>query len=731
MYIRFRSTVKRVHFYVVPDRLKPIIGVSDTLSLGLTSFHCPIFNDWQTNSDLNIDSIQDTINQDSTNTGKVNSKVKEFTLGPSIFDSLGTLTKQNTTNHPQYVHLFSGIGHYKCRPVHIMMTQGSAPIQKPPRRVPIAMKEKFKQELHSMEAQGIISKYDGRNISPEWLNSFVIVKKPNGSLHVCLDPTDLNKEIIRPVCNAQTMDDVIHKLKSAKYFAVFNTSKGFFHVPLDTESKALTVMLTPFGIYVYNVLAMGLSNATDLFETCIWEILQGLNGCTNIADDVLVFGTTYDEFKTNVLAFLDHCVQEDMHLYPDKVKIDFQEVPFFGNTLSKEGLSPDNKKVELIQQWPIPTNHKELQSFLGTVNYLSRCLAFLSDLCTPLQSLRKKDTEFLWTSVHQHAFDQIKLHVSNDVKLQFYDSDKLLYIKVNTSKKGIGAVMLQQDKIMRNESKSDDEIPTDLRPISYASETLSLTESNYSNIERKLLGILFAVTHFKHFTYGRLVHVITDHKPLVSLFKKSLVDASPRLTRMLIQLLNFSLCVIYQPGAKMHLSDAISQLSSLDNSKGKTIQDLNVSIHSIEELTGFNSLSVDKIHQHTAKDNTLQLLIQHINDGLSASSVECPEIIRPFYNFREELSVCDGLILKGQHRIVIPETLRTQALQILHNKAHLGLNKTLECARMCMYWPGITDSIKESISACKVCLMHSDRNQREPHVSDATMKPWSHIFRQF
>ena len=67
-----------------------------------------------------------------------------------------------------------------------------------------------------MEAQGIISKCDGRNISPEWLNSFVIVKKPNGSLRVCLDPTDLNKVIIRPVCNAQTMDDVVHKLKSAK-----------------------------------------------------------------------------------------------------------------------------------------------------------------------------------------------------------------------------------------------------------------------------------------------------------------------------------------------------------------------------------------------------------------------------------------------------------------------------------------------------------------------------------
>ena len=163
---------------------------------------------------------------------------------------------------------------------------------------------------------------------------------------------------------------------------------------------------------------------------------------------------------------------------------------------------------------------------------MSRFLAFLSDLHAPLQSLLKKDTEFVWMPVHQQAFDKLKLHVSNDVKLQFYDASKPLYIEVDTSKKGIGAVMLQEDPIMKDISKSD--IPTNLRPISYASKTLSSTESNYSNIECELLGLLFAMTHFKHFTYGRLVHVITD---LVSLFRKSLVDSSPRLTRMLMQLL--------------------------------------------------------------------------------------------------------------------------------------------------------------------------------------------------
>ena len=96
------------------------------------------------------------------------------------------------------------------------------------------------------------------------------------------------------------------------------------------------------------------------------------------------------------------------------------------------------------------------------------------------------------------------------MKLQFYDAHKPLYKEVDTSKKGIGAVMLQQDSIVPNTSKST-EIPTNICPISDASKTLLSTESNYSYIECELLGLLFAITYFKHFTYGRLVHVITDH----------------------------------------------------------------------------------------------------------------------------------------------------------------------------------------------------------------------------
>ena len=88
-------------------------------------------------------------------------------------------------------------------------------------------------------------------------------------------------------------------------------------------------------------------------QTClkhVSEILQGLYGVTNRADDVLVCGTSYDEFKTNILAFLDRCLEQDMYLNPDKIQIDCAEVPIFGNVLSRDGLSPDTSKVKLIKE---------------------------------------------------------------------------------------------------------------------------------------------------------------------------------------------------------------------------------------------------------------------------------------------------------------------------------------------------------------------------------------------
>ena len=88
-----------------------------------------------------------------------------------------------------------------------------------------------------MVDSGILTKLTPGMPTPDWLNSFVIVKKPNGNLKVCLDLMDLNKSIIRPVCNMRTLEEIIDLLKGSLYFAVFYYTKSFFHVPIDDDSR--------------------------------------------------------------------------------------------------------------------------------------------------------------------------------------------------------------------------------------------------------------------------------------------------------------------------------------------------------------------------------------------------------------------------------------------------------------------------------------------------------------
>ena len=230
-------------------------------------------------------------------------------------------------------------------------------------------------------------------------------------------------------------------------------------------------MLTLEGVYVFNVLAMGLCNAGALLESALRDLLSGLPGVKNIANDILVFGSTQEEHDANVIKFLERCLEIDLHLNPDKVKINCKSVPFFEMVLTADGIKPDPRKVETIKKWPVPQNVTELQLFLGSVNYLSRFIPGLGQLRKPLQVLVKKNSEFVWTTVHDKSFQDLKDMVSEDCLIQFYNPLKPLYIECDASKQGIGCVMLQPDDDLA--PNTVDGIPSNLWPVAYASKSLS------------------------------------------------------------------------------------------------------------------------------------------------------------------------------------------------------------------------------------------------------------------
>ena len=112
----------------------------------------------------------------------------------AVEEQSGSVLSKEQIINGRFKRIFSGVGCFPIEPVDIVLSEDNEPVQKPAHRVPVAMKEKFRKELQSMAKAGIISK--DRNTPTPWLNSHVIVKKLNGSLRTCLDPTDLNKYIV-------------------------------------------------------------------------------------------------------------------------------------------------------------------------------------------------------------------------------------------------------------------------------------------------------------------------------------------------------------------------------------------------------------------------------------------------------------------------------------------------------------------------------------------------------
>ena len=272
-------------FYVVPNHWRPILGLPDLLRMDMVQFKVPTTNQW-------------------TNfVGSVESNVPG-------------LTKDQVLS--EYKDVFIGLGRLKVDPIKIHLKEGAKPCRRSCRRVPMAMRQKFKDELDSLEHKDVLRKLKPIEVQ-EWLNSFVCPVKDDDSLRVCPDPTGLNPYIVRHVFNSHTLDEISYKLKDAKILTVCDANKGFFQVPLHKDSQLLTAILTPEGIYVHNVLATGLSLASHVFEQIIRDMTKDLEGVLNIADDLLVYGSSVEENDRNLRALLDRCRDKNLTLNPKKL----------------------------------------------------------------------------------------------------------------------------------------------------------------------------------------------------------------------------------------------------------------------------------------------------------------------------------------------------------------------------------------------------------------------------
>ena len=438
-------------------------------------------------------------------------KVLQENIG-SVQAELAVVTKESLLE--QYPQVFEGIG---CMPgnYHLTIDSSVKPVVHPPRKIPLSIKGKVEAELQRLTELEIIEPVSKPT---QWVSSMVTAPKSNGDIRICIDPKDLNSALQRSHYPIPTMDDILPRLNKAKVFSTVDLKCGFWQVRLDDESADLTTFNTPSGRYRWWRMPFGISSAPEEFQRRQHEAVEGLPGVISVHDDILVYGEGDTEHEAmvdhdkNMRALMDRCKEQNITLDKDKMQLKKSEVRFLGHLLTANGVQADPEKIRAITEMPKPTDVKGVQRFLGLINYLSKFLPKMSELCEPLRVLTLRETEWCWLEAHNKVFQEIKLLVTNAPVLRYYDPREELTLQCDASEKGLGAALLQQG-----------------HPIAFASRALTACEMGYAPIEKELLAVVYGMERFHHYTYGRKVTVNSDHKPLESIVKKPLHRAPKRL----------------------------------------------------------------------------------------------------------------------------------------------------------------------------------------------------------
>ena len=227
--------------------------------------------------------------------------------------------------------------------------------------------------------------------------------------------------------------------------SIIDASLGYHNLKLDKQSSYLTTFACSFDKYRYKWLPFGAVPAGDMFQHKIDKIFNDMQNVFGIADDILVIGYNKDgaDHDEAVYKVLKWCQDVNLKLNKGKCHFRCMSIPFFGEVTSRQGVQSDPQKVKALMEMPAPKNKKELQAFLGVINYLNKFSPGTSDACELLRKLTSSKATWTWNASYQQLFDKAKSLIKAEMCMQFYDDTKLFYLEKDASDVGLGAALLQ------------------------------------------------------------------------------------------------------------------------------------------------------------------------------------------------------------------------------------------------------------------------------------------------
>ena len=251
------------------------------------------------------------------------------------------------------------------------------------------------------------------------------------------------------------------------------------------------------------------------------DIVAQCPGVLAIHNDVFIYGKDNRDHDANIINLFNVAQKEGLVFNSSKCSIKQDSMTSFGSMFSANGYSPDPEKIQGITEMTPPQMKQELQSFLGAVNYLQTFVPHLSHhtelrLC----ALLKKENSFTWHENSNTSFQKIKPLLENTLlkPLRYYNRNKPVTLQCDVSLKGLRACIIQ-----------------DGHPIAFVSKSLTDTETQYANIKRKLLAIMYGCEKFHTYLYQKDIYWLkqtTNQLEMTSM--KNLIAAPAGLQRMLL-----------------------------------------------------------------------------------------------------------------------------------------------------------------------------------------------------
>lgn len=292
--------------------------------------------------------------------------------------------------------------------------------------------------------------------------------------------------------------------------------------PQDSCKTAFSVSQ---GHFEFFRMPFGLKNASSTFQRLKNNVLTGLQGERCFVYDMVIYSHDLKSHIKNISAVFQKLRFFNLKLQPDKCEFLRKEVNYLGHTITEDGLKPDPNKITSVKNFPVPKTCKDIKSFLGLISYYRRFINDFSKTATPLTSLLKKDTPFVWTNEQQLSFETLKDKLILAPVLIYPDFTKPFTLTCDASDYAISAI-LSQGPIGKD------------HPIAYSSRTLNKTEINYSTTEKELLAIVYGCKNFRPYLFGRKFYIVTDYRPLKWLANHSDPSSKLHLTTIEIQAIN-------------------------------------------------------------------------------------------------------------------------------------------------------------------------------------------------